>query len=202
MFQAAEVSYSEIVFYGPVSSPTQSSLPRKAGDSSYRGTEYALIMPERTRAPRRAPGYTGDDMLHSPCSSLSQDAPSCPPLETKLLNSSHQKSQFYTLPSPLVHTQSPSNSGAACASGSLKRVKFVDQNTVTNVTQSLPQSKKDKLHLCPMHKHKLTGSTNNTLETVTEVAGTEKLGEAEEEKQDWCENKVPKNSYKDIEFNL
>ena len=53
-----------------------------------------------------------------------------------------------------------------------------------------------------MHKHKVTGSTNNTLETLAEMAGTEKLGEAEEGKQDWCKNKVPTKSYKDIEFNI
>ena len=30
-------------------------------------------------------------------------------------------------------------------------------------------SRKEKLHLCPMHKHKLTGAEHNKLETVAEA---------------------------------
>merc|ERR1719239_1176408 len=95
------------------------------------------------------------DEMSGPCSSLSQDTH--PTLDSTIGSHTFDSSgnQFFTLPTssrPPVVT---------CGMGSLKKVKFVDENVVTAAADnferhSLPRSRKEKLHLCPMHKHKLT----------------------------------------------
>jgi len=106
------------------------------------------------------------DEMSGPCSSLSQDTH---PTMDSTIGSTFDPAgnQFFTLPTssrPPVVT---------CGMGSLKKVKFVDENVVTGDNferHSLPRSRKEKLHLCPMHKHKLTGGEQqNKLETVAET---------------------------------
>merc|ERR1712080_244377 len=105
------------------------------------------------------------DEMSGPCSSLSQDTH---PTMDSTIGATFDSSgnQFFTLPTssrlPVV----------TCGMGSLKKVKFVDENVVTDDNferHSLPRSRKEKLHLCPMHKHKLTGTEQNKLETVAEA---------------------------------
>ena len=57
------------------------------------------------------------------------------------------------------------------------------------------------MHLCPMHKHKLSGPPAKALETVAEAPGGGE-GELVLPPTEWSENQVPPKSYKDIEFNL
>merc|ERR550532_2557050 len=101
------------------------------------------------------------DEMSGPCSSLSQDTH--PTMDSTFDPAGNQ---FFTLPTssrPPVVT---------CGMGSLKKVKFVDENVVTGDNferHSLPRSRKEKPHLCPMHKHKLTGGEQNKLETVAET---------------------------------
>ena len=96
----------------------------------------------------------------------------------------------------------PPRSTTAATTGSLKKVKFVDQNVTESFERhSLPRSQKDKMHLCPMHKHKLSGPAAKALATVAEATCSDD-GELAVPPTEWSENKVPPKSYKDIEFNL
>jgi len=180
-------------------------------------------------------GAGGGDEMSGPCSSLSLDAVPTfekdpthfqAPQQTNSDKQNFDSNQFYTLPSS---TRPPV---VTCGMGSLKKVKFVDENVVNTDNferHSLPRSRKEKLHLCPMHKHKLTGDKldtvveadscrnpddchrrSNRLSTVAEaeLSSTTDLAEPPPE---WSEKvkvagvekvKVPPKSYKDVEFNL
>ena len=88
-------------------------------------------------------------------------------------------------------------------SGTLKRVKFLDQDKCSGDFErhSLPRNHKDKIHLCPMHKHKLSSLPAKALETVKEAENIETLCE-KSESIGVEETKVPFQSFKDVEFKL
>lgn len=202
----SECSYAELAF------PTSSEKALLVhNNDNYHGTEYAHIVtsnivgseiPATTKlhhiSDLQRKGEDSflnpDNIIHHPSSSLSLD----------VAPSEYQEKYSTIARVERIH-QVPNTDFDRVDrySGTLKRVKFLDQDKCSGDFErhSLPRNHKDKIHLCPMHKHKLSSLPAKALETVKEAENVEKLSE-KEESIGVDETTVPYQSFKDVEFKL
>lgn len=82
-------------------------------------------------------------------------------------------------------------------SSTLKRVKFVDQEMVEKDSQKFPEISTSRVHLCPMHKHKLAISTHDIRKEVKRS-----LQEPSKDSLKVNTISMPIQTFKDVEFKL
>jgi len=200
-----ECSYAELAF------PTSSEKALLVhNNDNYQGTEYAHIvtsnkvggeMEANTKLQHISDHQRkGEDcflnpenIIHHPSSSLSLD----------VAPSEYQEKYSTIARVERIH-QVPNTDFDRVDrySGTLKRVKFVDQDKCGDFERhSLPKNHKDKIHLCPMHKHKLSSLPAKALETVKEAENVNTITE-KNESSSVDESNVPYQSFKDVEFKL
>ena len=136
-----------------------------------------------------------DNIIHHPSSSLSLDV--APSEYQEKYSTIARVERIHHVPNADFDRVDPR------LSGTLKRVKFVDQDKCSGDFErhSLPRNHKDKIHLCPMHKHKLSSLPAKALETVKEAENVDTVGD-KNESIGVEETKVPYQSFKDVEFKL
>jgi len=198
----SECSYAELAF--PLTSETTLPVANK-------GTEYAHIvsshniggdMPAKSKLQNTSDirnkeddrFLTTDNIIHHPSSSLSLDvAPS----------EYHERYSTIARVERIHEVPNTDFDRVDRCSGTLKRVKFLDQDKCGSDFErhSLPRNNKDKIHLCPMHKHKLSSLPVKALETVKEAESIDSSC-AKSENSDVEDKTVPYQSFKDVEFKL
>ena len=209
-FQGSECSYAELAF------PTSSEKALLVhNNDNYQGTEYAHIVTSNIVGSEMSANtklhhigdqqqrkgedcfLNPDNIIHHPSSSLSLDvAPS------------EYQEKYSTIARveriQQVNRETDVDNRADHYSGTLKRVKFVDQDKYRGDFErhSLPRNHKDKIHLCPMHKHKLSSLPAKALETVKEAENPDSIGEKAEIIGVDETTAVPYQSFKDAEFKL
>ena len=178
-------------------------------NDNYQGTEYAHIITSKTNCgdlrgesqqfsdlQRKGEDslLNPDNIIHHPSSSLSLDV--SPSEYQEKYSTIARVERIHPVPNPDFERSDR-------YSGTLKRVKFVDQDKCSGDFErhSLPRNHKDKIHLCPMHKHKLSSLPTKALETVKEAENSDIICE-NTESIGVDESKVPFQSFKDVEFKL
>jgi len=202
----SECSYAELAF------PTSSEKALLVhNNDNYQGTEYAHIVTSKTKgsdlkgesqhqqlSDLQHKGEDSllnpDNIIHHPSSSLSLDV--APSEYQEKYSTIARVERIHPVPNPDFERSDR-------YSGTLKRVKFVDQDKCSGDFErhSLPRNHKDKIHLCPMHKHKLSSLPAKALETVKEAENPDIICE-NTESIGVDETKVPFHSFKDVEFKL
>jgi len=203
----SECSYAELAF------PTSSEKALLVhNNDNYQGTEYAHIVtsnivgseiPATTKlhhmSDQQRKGEDSflnpDNIIHHPSSSLSLDV--APSEYQEKYSTIARVERIHQVPNADFDRVDPR------LSGTLKRVKFVDQDKCSGDFErhSLPRNHKDKIHLCPMHKHKLSSLPAKALETVKEAENVDTVSD-KNESIGVEETKVPYQSFKDVEFKL
>jgi len=202
----SECSYAELAF------PTSSEKALLVhNNDNYQGTEYAHIVTSTNVAndivtsnkhhqisevQRKGEDslLNPDNIIHHPSSSLSLD----------VTPSEYQEKYSTIARVERIHPAPNADFDRVDRySGTLKRVKFVDQDKCSGDFErhSLPRNHKDKIHLCPMHKHKLSSLPAKALETVKEADNVDNMCEKRDTNGEE-ETKVPFQSFKDVEFKL